>query len=69
MTIKRTFANVCSISDRHVLDLLSLFDLKTSDPLFDGESSSWQAAMAETGDWSNRRKQKKQSNGFRRGRR
>ena len=39
MTIKRTFANVGSISDRHVLALLPLFDLETSDPLFDGELS------------------------------
>jgi hypothetical protein len=46
MTVKRTFANVCSISDRHVLDLLPLFDLRTSDPLFDGESPSWQPHMA-----------------------
>lgn len=37
MTIKRTFANVCSISDRHVLDLLSRFDLEINDPLFDGD--------------------------------
>jgi len=37
MTIKRTFANVCSISDRHVLDLLSRFYLEINDPLFDGD--------------------------------
>ena len=48
MTVKRTFVNVCSISDRHVLELLPLFDLRTSDPLFDGESSSWRADMAAT---------------------
>ena len=68
MTVKRTFANVCSISDRRVLELLSLLDLETSDPIFDGELSSWQPDMAEskywTGDWSNKRKQKKQSNGL-----
>jgi hypothetical protein len=68
MTIKRTFANVCSISDRHVLDLLPLFELETSDPLFDGESWSWRADMAETeswtSDWSNKREQTKQSKAF-----
>jgi hypothetical protein len=43
MTVKRTFANDCSISDRHVLELLPLLDLETNDPLFDGEVSSWRA--------------------------
>jgi hypothetical protein len=28
--------NICSIGDAHVRDLLSLFELKTNDPLFDG---------------------------------
>jgi hypothetical protein len=46
MTAKRTFANVCSISDRHVLELLPLLDLETNDPLFDGEVSSWRADLA-----------------------
>jgi hypothetical protein len=52
MTVKRTFANVCSISDRHVLDLLPVCKLETSDPLFDGESSSWRAGVAETESWT-----------------
>jgi len=62
MTGKRTFANVCSISDRHVLDLLPLFELETSDPLFDGEFWSWQPDMAESEYWTDdscsRREQK-----------
>jgi hypothetical protein len=52
MTVKRTFANVCSISDRHVLNLLPVCKLETSDPLFDGESSSWRAGVAETESWT-----------------
>jgi hypothetical protein len=68
MTAKRTFANVCSISDRHVLELLPLLDLETNDPLFDGEVSSWRADLAAakywTGDWRNKRKQKRQSKAF-----
>jgi hypothetical protein len=56
MTVKRTFTNVCSISDRHVLELLPLFDLETGDPLFDGELSSWRPTIVGskywTGDWS-----------------
>lgn len=31
--------NFCSVSDEHVSSLLPLFELKTSDPLFDGELS------------------------------
>jgi hypothetical protein len=62
MTVKRTFVKVCSISDRHVLELLPLFDLETNDPLFDGELASWRPDTAETkywtGDWSNKRKRK-----------
>jgi hypothetical protein len=36
-----TYADAFSISDRHVRDLLPLFELATSDPLFDGELSTW----------------------------
>jgi hypothetical protein len=43
MNLKRTFANVYSISNRHVLELLPLLDLETNDPLFDGELS-WRRA-------------------------
>ena len=38
-----TFADDLSISDPRVLDLLAQFELETSDPLFDGELSSWYA--------------------------
>jgi hypothetical protein len=43
----RTFANVCSISDRRVLQLLPPFELETSDPLFD-DSWSCRPDTAET---------------------
>jgi len=52
MTLRRNFANVCSISYRHVLDLLPRFELETSDPLFDGDSWSCRPDTAETDSWT-----------------
>jgi hypothetical protein len=63
MIDKRTFANVCSIKDPHVLGLLSQFDLETSDPLFDGELSPWLPDMHGSNFWSGyRRNKRKHSN-------
>jgi len=46
------FADSYSINEPQVLDLLPLFELETSDPLFDGELSPWYPDMNRTEFWN-----------------